>query len=141
MSVSIELNGIAELKAQLLKLPDDLADEGADIVRDTANGAAADIALEYGEHVVTGHLADNLVVQHSESSSRFAAVSRVLSTSPHAYIFENGTQLRYTKAGTARGAMPPFRVFIPISMRARKAMVEKLIGLVRRQGLKVNGNA
>lgn len=139
MSARVTLNGFDELRAALRALPAELTAEADHIVEGAANGAAADIMSGYGDHVVTGHLRDRVVVDHGASSA-FTSKSTVKSTSPHAFMFENGTQARHTASGANRGAMPPFHVFIPAAIRARRRMTDQLIALVRSAGLLVSGH-
>jgi hypothetical protein len=65
----------------------------------------------------------------------------VVNRSPHAWMFENGTQARHTAIGANRGAMPPGHVFIRIAIIKRKQMYAQLRGLLERHGLKVTGHA
>lgn len=143
------LDGIAELRDALRKLPHELKAEAQDVVLGTADSAATDIRVGYrrgslqrkGEgNVRTGNLEKGVSVRKDEAST-FGAGAIVISRSPHAWMFENGTQARHTAIGANRGAMPPGHVFIPIVIRKRKQMYEKLRGLLERHGLKVTGSA
>jgi len=130
--------GLDELKAQLRNLPAELGAEADHIVTGAGNGALSEVKQGYGAHVVTGHLLEHVGISHTRTAA--GAISVMKSTSPHAFIFENGTQVRYTKDGRNRGAMPPFHVFIPAAVRARRLMNQQLVDLVRRQGLTVTGD-
>jgi hypothetical protein len=65
----------------------------------------------------------------------------VKSTAKHAALFEIGTQARHTNIGANRGSMPPGKIFVPVVVRKRRAMYERLKELLVRHGAKVNGNA
>lgn len=131
----MKLSGFEELRASLRALPADLTAEAGHIVEGAANGAASDIKSEYGNHVRSGNLRDGVRVTHSASG--LTAKSVVKSVSPHAWLFENGSQARHTSIGANRGAMPPFHVLIPAAIRARRVMVTQLIALVELAGLTV----
>ena len=132
----LQLQGLEELRAALRKLPSELKAEARHIVDGAANGAAADIKAAYP--VRTGNLRDGVSVEHTDPST-FAAGAIVKNKSKHAWIFENGTQARHNALGANRGAMPPGRVFIPTVIKKRRQMQDKLIDLVKRQGLQVTG--
>jgi hypothetical protein len=121
--------------SQLRKLPDELKAEGAHMVEARANGAHATIKGEYGAHKHSGNLMDHTSVEIEESSGGSVAV--VKATAKHAFIFENGTQIRKNKKGANRGAMPAGNVFIPAMIRARRLLTEDLVGLLERAGLVV----
>ena len=65
----------------------------------------------------------------------------VTNTSPHAWMFENGTQVRHTRIGANRGAMPPGHVFIPEAERQRRQMFGAFKDMLEREGLVVTGDA
>jgi hypothetical protein len=132
------LEGIAELRDALRRLPHELKAEAQTIVEGAADSAARDIKAGYPER--SGKLRRGVSVRKDESST-FGAGAIVVNRSPHAWMFENGTQARHTAIGANRGAMPPGHVFIPIAIRKRKHMYEQLRGLLERHGLKVTGSA
>lgn len=134
----IVLNGMEEFKRALRNLPQHLAEEAGSIVARHAEAAASNVVNEYHRHDKTGNLSSHVKVDRAETSGA-GARARVRSTARHAFMFENGTQIRHTGSGANRGAMPPFHVFVPIAVRERRAMVNDLIGLVEREGFKVTG--
>ena len=75
------------------------------------------------------------------SGTHYGAALIVKSTAKHAYIFENGTQVRKNAKGANRGAMPPGRVFVPTVIRKRKQMLQELKYLLVQAGLDVRGDA
>ena len=136
-------DGLAELREELRNLPKELTAEASHIVQGAANGAEADIKGAYAVGP-TGNLRDG-VFSKVESMGEFAAAVKVVSSAPHAWMYENGTSARhyYTKNGVKHltGAMRPQHTFIPRMIRARKAMYEQLADLLERHGLKVSGEA
>lgn len=128
--------GLEELKAQLRQLPADLAAEASSIVLDAAQGAKTDMVYPRR----TGNLADHVTVS-TVSAGTFGAAAIVRNTSPHAAIYENGTQARHTALGANRGSMPPGHVFVPAVMRNRRRMYERLKALLVSHGLVVSGDA
>jgi hypothetical protein len=79
------------------------------------------------------------VVVEKVERTRFFAGRRIVSKSPLAFIYENGTQVRHTELGYNRGRMPPAHVFVPAMIRHRKRMYELLREMLKRKGLKVTG--
>lgn len=134
------IEGLDELREQLRNLPSELTGEAAHIIEAAGNGAAAEVKGHYER--VSGDLVDGVSVDFQRD--QFAASASVKSAAKHAYIYENGTQVRHTNAGANRGAMPPAppgRAFIPALIRARRRMYAQLEDLLKRNGLVVTGSA
>ena len=139
-------DGLAELKAQLRALPAELTVEASRIVDATANAAATEIRTEYGRHNVTGDLQSGVVVTHVDQG-KYAAGALVKSTSPHAWLFDNGSQARhyFSKNGKTHstgkmwGRIPPTHVFVRTVSKARRGMFGKLKDMLVRNGLIVTG--
>jgi hypothetical protein len=132
-------DGLAELRQALRDLPATLTGESSHIVLGAANGAAAQVKANYAR--VSGDLVDG--VQVIEGNTQFSAAARVVSKSKHAWIYENGTQVRHY-LGASRGAMPPAppgKAFIPVMITKRRRMYEDLKGVLVRNGLSVTGDA
>ncbi|HEX7770342.1 MAG TPA: hypothetical protein VF422_09995 [Dokdonella sp.] len=119
----------------LRRLPDNLSSEGGDMVVAQGTAAKEDIQGLYAAASVTGNLEKH--VSLSVVKSQFGVIAEVKSTARHAFIYENGTQIRKNKAGKNLGAMPPAHVFIPRMQRARRLLTEDLTGLLERAGLVV----
>lgn len=133
----IVFGGMDEFKAALRNLPAHLTQEATGIVNGHADAAAAKIIEAYPTGP-TGDLKAGVRVEHL-SASAGGVIARVRNSAFLAYIYENGSQARHTAIGANRGAMPPGNVFIPIAIRERRAMVDDLIAMVRREGLVVTG--
>ena len=133
MPVQLRIDGMAEFKALLRQLPEDLRADGAAIVMKHTDEAEATIRSNYAAHRRSGNLAAGLYRNTDES--RFGVRIILRNRAPHAYLFEVGTELR--KGGTGR--MPAAKVFIPAATKARRAMREDLIALLERNGLTVSG--
>lgn len=132
--------GLEELKRELRQLPSELTAEASNIVNGAANGAAAQVKANYAR--VSGDLVEGVDVV--EANGQFSAGAVVRSKSKHAWMYENGTQVRHTSRGANRGAMPPAppgRAFIPVVIRKRRQMFESLKALLVRKGLLVTGDA
>lgn len=136
--MSSVFEGLDELRAELRALPDELSEEGGDIVVAATNDAADAVFNGYPEGP-TGHLRGG--VRFKVSRSKGGASGEVKSTAQHAWMFENGTQARHTDLGANRGSMPARHVFIPAVMRVRRRMYEELKALVMRKGLEVTDDA
>lgn len=140
MSNRLELKGLAELYTALRRLPEELRDRGGQIVHESADEAGDEIRSAYRSHEVTGNLADHVTVVHADDArSRFGTAAIVKSTAKHAYIFENGTQIRKNAKGKNLGAMPPGNIFVPTVIRHRRSMYQELKFLVTQAGLEVRG--
>lgn len=133
----IAYDGLEELKKSLRELPAEMHGEADHIIEGEANAAALEIRQKYaiGE---AGKLVAGVVVEVVQRTN-FYAGRRIVSKSPLAFIYENGTQVRHTELGYNRGRMPPAHVFVPAVIRHRKSMYEKLRDMMRRKGLKVSG--
>ncbi len=138
MSVTLRLDGLAELRAALRALPEELTSEANDIVLGHAATAAREIETGYPQGP-TGNLKAR--VSALSQRSRLSANAIVSSRAPHASLFEKGTKVRRTNSGANRGIMPkasPEQAFIPKAIRARRAMEADLVELVRRAGFEVS---
>jgi hypothetical protein len=133
----LNYDGMEEFKQALRQLPAELSQDGGDIVVRHAEDAGDDIRSQYAASAVTGDLAKKVRVRVLSREAGAAAI--VESTAKHAYIYENGTQIRKTKNGKNLGAMPPAHVFVPTVIRARRAMVGDLKDLMTNKGLEVTG--
>jgi hypothetical protein len=135
----VVFDGLAQLRADLLSLPDDLAQEAAVIVDDTTEVTASSLRQAYprGE---TGKLRDG--VRAEMKREQFGVVGTVHSTSPHAHLWEFGTQLRRTREGWNRGRMPSRdrEGLVSIAARNRRQMNGQLVELVRNAGFDVTGD-
>jgi hypothetical protein len=136
MSTTLRFDGMAELRAALKNLPEELRSEGAEIVIASGEDAAERIRAEYP--VVDGELKRGVKV--TRQPSPFGGVAVVKSTAKHAWLYENGSQTRRNAKGANRGAMPAGNVMVPIAVRVRREMVDSLIDLLKRTGFEVRGN-
>lgn len=139
MGASVRWDGLDDFKRALRNLPEDLAREASGVVTETAN--AAKRAIQDGYPVgPTGNLKNRVTVSTAQANS-VSAVAIVRSAAPHASIFERGTKTRHTGAGANRGRMPRPDVserMIPKVQSFRARMVERLIEIVKREGLEVD---
>lgn len=134
MSARVTIDGLDELRSALRNLPRDLEEEAGEIVLNAAHEAKAHI--RYPRR--TGKMASRLVVR-TLSGGSFGAAAEVRNTDPLAHIFERGSQARHTRIGANRGSMPPGNVFVPVVIRKRREMFEKLKALLVRHGATVSG--
>jgi len=130
--------GFDELLTALRNMPEHLASEAGTIVNAAADAFMADLATAYPKH--TGNLSRGLR-KVQKSGGRFGAIYQVKNVATHAWWFENGTQVRHTKLGANRGAMPPGHLFIPYAERHRAQMWRHLADMVEREGFLVTGRA
>jgi len=144
----ITLFGLRELKDALRNLPVELRDDAQSIVESHADAAAAAVVAAYpigpprffkklAYHYPGGELRKGVKVE-KKAGSPFGTIVRVRSTSKHAWLYENGSELRHTEAGINRGRMPAGKAMIPIVIRERRAMYDDLAAMIARHGLTVS---
>jgi Bacteriophage HK97-gp10, putative tail-component len=134
--VSVQWDGLDELRAALLNLPADLTADASVIVEETADAAAADIRAAYPAR--EGDLKDGVEVTKIRTAE-FATAAFVVNTVKYASWFEAGTQVRHYGAAS-RGAMPARPTFIPRVIRHRRVMYGRLAEMLRQHGLLVSGD-
>lgn len=136
----LRLDGLAELRAELRRLPKKLRDDAEVIVDNAAKGAAGEIRVGYEQHRSSGELADKveLITDLPGEGGAFAGAI-VQNTSKLAYIFEHGTQARHNALGANRGSMPAAHIFIPAMIRWRATMYDNIRQMMRQAGLTVDG--
>lgn len=132
------LEGLDDFKAALRKLPTELRDEAADVVEHAAEVAASSLRQSYPRGD-SGNLRAGVKVTHERST--FGVSSTVKSTSPHAHLWEFGSQIRKTRQGWNRGRSKEHKPdgLVPIAQRERKRMRGPLADLVRKAGFEVTG--
>lgn len=135
---SVAFVGLTELQTALLRLPEHLAEEAAEIVDDAAERAMASAFQGYARR--TGNLRRGLK-KEQKFIGRYGAAVVVKNTAKHAWIYENGTQARHTRIGANRGVMPPGHAFIPAAERSRARMYRELSDMLVREGFLVSGHA
>lgn len=137
--MSVTVTGLDELAGGLLRVPQDLLVQANRIVEEEANYAAVQIRGRYP--VRSGNLRNHVVVRR-KATARGDVVYTVTNTAKHALIFEVGSQgrHRFTRAGAARGAMPPGRVFLTIVPQRLRVMFLRLRDLVAEHGFRVYGD-
>jgi hypothetical protein len=142
MSVTLHWSGLDDFKVNLAALPDTLGAEADPIVDAAANAAAAEIRAGYPGTAASlaGHVFVSRLDKGKTTSARL-----VKNTSPLAFIFENGTQVRHYVSVHGKphltGRMPPLHVFVPPIIKHRRAMYVELKALLERNGLIVIGDA
>ncbi len=130
--------GLDEEYAQFATLPEDLTADTAPEVEQIATSAEATIRAGYP--VRTGSLRDGLTVQIRQEPMAVKAV--VINTSPHAVLYERGTQARHTSIGANRGSMPADPIFSATLIRARRTLYDTAIPeVLTDHGLTVVGRA
>jgi len=132
----LTIEGLAELREELQRLPAELTADASGIIEGAADAAETDIEAAYPER--SGNLRKGVGVTRTRAGE-FAAAAVVFNRAKHAYIFELGTQARHTDIGANRGSMPPGRVFIQRTMRHRAGMYGDLKQMVEAHGLEVSG--
>ena len=131
---------VEEFRAALLKLPEELKQEGSVIVRAHTEAAYQEIDRVYAQHERSGTLQRRLI-RTIEDTGTSGTIGTVKSQAPHAALFEFGSKngIRYTRTGASRGEMPAQPTFVPIVARERRAMNLALVDLVKQAGLVVSG--
>jgi len=135
--------GLAELHAELRRLPAALQEEARDIIQSHAREAADSVTAVYAQHAVTHHLERSVEVV--EERSLYGAAVRVRVKDPIAWLFDNGSAARHWDSGKSTGTMwgktAPTHVFVKTMIKVRGKMWQALSSLVARAGLEVTGRA
>jgi hypothetical protein len=129
VSVTVKWDGLAEFKAALRNLPEELTQDAGAIVYAHALEAERIVSGAYPIGP-TGNLKNR--VKSTAEVSRFGASATVRSAAPHAYLYENG----FTRKGKGTARKTP-QAAIPVFIRVRRRMVMQLIALVQKAGFKV----
>jgi hypothetical protein len=138
----LTIQGIAELKDALARLPTELKGQATGFVVEAAYAAQRDIVAQYPVgpgNARTGYKGGKLqkgVKVTVKEIGPFKVAAQVRSTAPHGWLYEHGTQVR-TYRGANRGSMPPHYVFIPTMIRHRRALYGQLATIIREHGLTV----
>jgi hypothetical protein len=138
-SVKVAMEGLDELRAGLRKLPADLNRKARDRVIGAANGTASELGQAYDRSKVSGNMRRGIKVKVEETATTTTA--EVRSTSPHAHLWEFGTQVRRTQQGFNRGAAPAHhdQGIVGIAQRRRRGLNAGLADIVREAGFEVTG--
>ena len=137
-AVWFQWTGLQELVDQFATLAPDLTEAAAPAVGTAAQTAKNTIYAGYPTR--TGNLRDHLAVVVHTDATRTEAV--VVNTSPHAAVFERGSQARHTAIGANRGSMPANPIFSATMIRARRVLYAGPIPRVLADmGLTVQGSA
>jgi len=135
-------DGLAELRAELQKLPEQLTGEAAHLIEAAANSAKVDIAAAYPWR--TGNLRKKTTVAVLARKGLIVGAV-VKNTSKLATVVENGSQARHylTVNGVKHltGKMPAQHVFVPRIVKARRKLTQDLKDMVARHGAVVTGDA
>jgi len=137
--------GLSELTDQLKRMASEVQDEADHIVMNATQMTAQELRAEYravrtSRNDVT-HLEDGVreVVEDVDGFTR----GRVISASPHAHLYEYGTETRrYTgpwKTGKGTGKAPARFALTKIAIKRRSAMLDELKNLVRKNGGTIRG--
>jgi hypothetical protein len=135
MKAQVRIAGLDEQRREWRALPRTLAGNTQPVVENAATVVAAEIRAAYPRR--TGSLATGVTVAPSRLASDVTAAARVVNTSPHASMYEHGTQARHTSIGASRGAMAAGNVFVPRVIRARQALEPQVAAVMTREGLTV----
>jgi len=137
-TVWFQWTGVDELVDQFATLARDLTTDAAPEVEAAAQAAKSAIYAGYPSR--TSDLKNHLAVVMHTDATRTEAV--VINTSPHAAVFERGSQARHIAIGANRGSMPANPLFSSTMMRTRRALYTALVPhLVDQFGLTVTGVA
>jgi hypothetical protein len=141
VSVDLTWSGLEDFRTILRNIPKALHSEAIPIVDHATEATANQLLLNYpvGD---TGNLRAGVRVEkHHEGGGVY---DQVRSTSPHAHLWEFGTENRETAKGWKRGHVTPARdkgreTLIGIAIRNRERMDRELFGLLERNGFTVTG--
>jgi len=122
-------HGLAELRAELRRLPDALRADAAGIVRAAGERTEALTRANYPEK--SGNLRKG--VGRTEERTRFGIVVTVYSRAFHAHLYETGGAVN-------RPPAPPEKRLGTHAARERRKMYAELAAMMARHGLEVRGD-
>jgi len=152
MSASLNMVGLEALKIALWKIPIELTELADAITTEAAESAAAELRAAYpigpgkadgsydGGNLRKGVRVTDATRSRIRLQAQFSTGKVVRSNAPHAYLFETGTAVRYTKKDSPprhRGFMPGANIFVPVVVAARREMFEDLVAIVEEAGIDV----
>lgn len=125
MPNKLVLGGFAELRAELVALPQTVNRESAPILRQYAKTAETEVVSAYP--YVTGELRAGVRIVERVARG-LATLYTLVTSAPYAHIFEFGSRHQRPRA-----------TFLPITERERRAAVVAVANMVEAQGLTVRG--
>ena len=128
--MSFSWNGLDRLRQQLSTIPGELADDAVPIIQAAAEQAAEKIKQAYP--AVDGDLRRGVKVRGLRREGAAVSIA-VVSTAPHAHLFEYGTVRRSNLKGANRGTMPARPVVSSVAPRVRRTMDQELIDMLERK--------
>lgn len=149
--VTLEFDGLAELSAALLRMPEECQAAATAIVREASVGMRDELQTTYPigpprRRYAGGNLRKGVQLEFYEAR-RGGATGVVSSRAKHAYLYDKGTTTRTLKgrgkykAGVTRGAMPKTDLFVKTAIRYRRTMFSRLMEFCRSLGLVVTETA
>ncbi len=133
----VVFEGLDQFRADLRRLPEELAIEAGDAVVAAAEQTASRLQSNLPRR--SGRLIRG-VKTTVERDQKFAARAIVRSTAHHAWWYEHGTGHRRTSKGASRGRMTqagPNQSLIVLAQAARRVMFSKLLAIIERAGFEV----
>jgi hypothetical protein len=129
---SLVWDGFAEFRAALDALPEDCRAEAATLIAAEVKTAYTLIAAVYAAHRVTGTLVARLQI------TTIPGGFRLVSGSPIAWLFDNGSQARHWRSGKSTGTMwgktPPTHIFARTVGVARRTLTARFTAMLTRRG-------
>lgn len=135
MSARVIFEGLDELRDELKRLPAELNREARDQVIATAEATAAELRAAYPEK--TGNLRRGVKVKIEETPT--STIAKVISSAPHAHLWEFGTEIRKTQKLYPRGRMTAKfdQGLVGIAIRRRLRMDRLLVAVIESHNFQV----
>jgi hypothetical protein len=142
VAITLEFDGLDELRRQLRDLPKALEHEAQPIVRAATERTAAAMTAGYPARAgaVSGKARNARVPLKNSVRTTYPAplVGIAYSNSDLSHIYEKGTKARSSKRGN-RGVMPAHPITGAAAHKNREQMLRELIAMVERHGFDVQG--
>ncbi len=126
----IKWTGFEEFLREFGSIPEQLHEEGRQILTEETEGAAQEIRQAYGPHRKTGALESRVRTSYPSTT---VLVGLVQSKAPHAHLFEFDHKKRGSKGGVVRGRATT----VPIARRRRERMYRRMADMLRRHNFNV----
>lgn len=138
-------SGLDTFREQLMRLPEDLRQEAADIISHETEQARSEIDADYAQHTYTGNLRARLLLS-TLYEGRFGVRTELRNKAHHAWLYDNGSEARHYvtpggaihETGKMWGRTPPRHTFVRAAIQARERIEDGLRAMMESHGLEVS---
>jgi hypothetical protein len=134
----LKWDGLKEYMDALKNLPAECVGEAEKLIQGSVNSAYQTVATEYAAHQHTGTLRKRLVIKPLKVKGKLVAGLELVSGSPIAWLFDNGSKARHWASGKSTGKMwgktAPTHIFKRTIEREGRKLTAQYQALLLRKG-------